>query len=259
MRLLRFIALFSALASAPSLQLRAAEINVFAAASLSDALEEIACDYTCEKASAGDALFFNFGASGTLARQIREGAPADIFVSADEAQMDTLAGRDLLAPGARRILLLNTLVVVVPSKSPAAPFIASAQDLLAPAVRRLAIGEPGVVPAGVYARLWLTRLALWDKLDATGKIIPCENVRAALAAVESGNADAAIVYATDARTTAKVRVALNVSGPAAPEITCPAAILKNARDAVAARRFFDYLATPAAAAVFEKHGFAVKE
>ncbi|HSS49070.1 MAG TPA: molybdate ABC transporter substrate-binding protein, partial [Thermoanaerobaculia bacterium] len=169
----------------------AAEVNVFAAASLTDALKEIATTY---ESSSGDKLVFNFGASSTLARQIQEGAPADLFFSADEAKMDSLAKGGLVVKETRKSLLSNTLVVVVPVDSKLV--IASPADLATSKVRVLALAEPQSVPAGIYAKEWLKTQKLWSRV--IDKVVPTENVRAALAAVESGNVDAGIVYKTDA-------------------------------------------------------------
>ena len=232
----------------------AAEITVFAAASLSDALEQIAQDY--RKQSPADTVRFNFAGSSTLARQIREGAPADIFFSADETQMDALTRTGLLAPGTRRALLANTLVIVVAPRSTLN--ITKPGDLLAPALRRLALGETTTVPAGVYARAWLERAGLWEKLSASGKIIPCENVRAALATVESGNAGAAIVYRTDALVSKKTRITFEIPARETPGITCPVALIKNSRNLAAAEKFVAYLASPEAMKTFAQFGFLPK-
>ena len=250
MRLLRpfapFIALCLALAGASGLH--AAEIRVFAAASLSDSLKEVAQTY--EPAS-GDKLVLNLAASSLLARQIKEGAPADLFFSADEAKMNDLAQAGLIVADSRRTLLGNSLVIVIAADSKV--FVASPADLAKPAVGRLALAEPQTVPAGIYAKEFLQRANLWDKV--ADKVVPTENVRACLAAVESGNVDAGIVYKTDALISKKVKVAYQVPGADGPKISYPLAIVKDAPQAKAARRFAAYLASPEAMAVFAKHGF----
>ena len=228
--------------------LASAELHVFAAASLTDALKEIAPAY--EKAT-GEKLVLNLGASSTLARQIQEGAPADLFLSADEEKMDGLEKRKLLLAGTRRSLLSNTLVVVVPSDSKLR--ISGPADLAA--VRALALAEPRTVPAGIYAREYLESKGLWSRM--TGRVIPTENVRAALAAVESGNADAGIVYKTDAGISKKVRIAWEVPRSEAPKISYPFAVLAGSKRKEAARRLLDYLHSPPALAVFRKHGFLI--
>ncbi len=232
-----------------ALPLRAEDVNVFAAASLTDALKEIAPAYA---KTSGDKLAFNLGASSMLARLIREGAPADLFFSADEAQMDGLERAGLLLPGTRRPLLSNTLVVVVASEG--GPKIASPRDLAS--VHALALAEPKSVPAGVYAKQYLAKLGLWGALSA--RVIPTENVRACLAAVEAGNADAGIVYRTDALISKKVRIAWSVPAAEGPDISYPVAIPRDAPHAAAAKRFAVYLESEPARAIFVRYGFLVR-
>ena len=237
--------------SAFALPASAAELQVSAAASLTDALKEIAPIY--EKAT-GDLVVYNFGASSLLARQIQEGAPADVFFSADEARMDALEKTGLLLRGTRRSLLSNALVVVA-SPDVQVP-IASAKDLVSPRVKVLAVADPRTVPAGVYAREWLTKVGVWG--DVATRVVPAENVRAALAAVESGNVDVGIVYRTDALVSKKVRVAFEVSPSEGPDISYPVAALAESRRPDAARRFLDLLGSPEARAVFVRYGFVVR-
>jgi len=156
----------------------AADLSVYAAASLTDAMTEIGAAYEKEN---GEKLQFNFGASSTLARQIEEGAPADLFLSADEAKMDALEKEGLLLPGTRRSLLSNLLVIVVAAD---ANMVAkSASDLTKPEYKKIALAEPQTVPAGIYAKEYLQKRGLWDALKE--KVVPTENVRAALAAVHA--------------------------------------------------------------------------
>lgn len=230
-------------------QLLAAEITVFAAASLSNALTEIGAAH--EKAT-GDMLRFNFAASNTLARQIEAGAPADVFFSADEAQMDALANKGLIARDTRKDLLGNTLVVVT---TPSGPSIAKVADLGNSSIKRISLGNPKAVPAGVYAKIHLKRLGLWESL--TPKLVPTENVRAALAVVESGNAEAGIVYKTDAATSNNVKVALEIPASEGPKIEYPVALVSGSRHASAAQRFLARLASREAGEVFTKCGFIV--
>ncbi|HKO56869.1 MAG TPA: molybdate ABC transporter substrate-binding protein [Thermoanaerobaculia bacterium] len=213
---------------------RGAELRVSAAASLTDVLRELGAAY---ERRTGTEVVFNFGASSTLATQIVHGAPADVFVSADERQMDRVATMT------RRKLLSNVLVVVVPA--------GSRVDWMK--ARRIAIANPQTVPAGVYAKQWLTSRGLWTKLAP--RMIPTDNVRAALAAVEAGHADAGIVYRTDAKISPRVRIALVVED--GPAISYPGAVLKGAASPKEAARFLDFLASPAAKAVFRRHGFVV--
>jgi molybdate transport system substrate-binding protein len=230
------------------LPLRAADLNVFAAASLSDALKEIARLY---EPGSGDKLRLNLSASSTLARQIKEGAPADVFFSADEAKMDALAKAGLIATDTRVSLLSNTLVIVVNADGGAA--VNKPSDLTASTVGRLALAETQTVPAGIYAKEYLQRAALWEKIRA--RVVPTENVRACLAAVESGNVDAGIVYKTDALISKKVKIACEISAPDGPKISYPLAIVKDSKNIAAARRFVAYLSSAEARAVFVKYGF----
>lgn len=230
--------------------LRAADLTVHAAASLTDALKELAPIY--EKAS-GDKLFFNFNASSALARQIQEGAPGDVFFSADEAKMDALDKAGFIAAGTREDLLGNALAIVVPSDSALA--IASAADLARPEIKKIAIGEPSTVPAGIYAKAYLTRLGLWDQL--LPKMTPTENVRAALAAVESGNVEAGVVYKTDALISKKVKIATEAPAAEGPKIVYPAAALKESRSPAQARKLLTFLGGGEARAVFKRYGFTL--
>ena len=249
-----FYALAAALlfSSGPlSAGLHAAEIYVSAAASLTDALQQIAVTY--EKAS-GDHLVFNFAASSLLARQIEEGAPADLFFSADEPKLDALEKKGLLLPGTRKSILSNTLVVIVPAD--AATTVKSAADLASPGIKKIALGEPASVPAGIYAKAYLEKIGLWQQIES--KVVPVENVRAALAVVESGNVDAGIVYKTDASTSQKVKVAFEVPAAEGPVISYPLAVIKDSKQPEAAKKLASYLASDAARATFEKYGFIVK-
>lgn len=208
-------------------------IQVHAAASLTDVMREIGAAF---QRATGIAVTFNFAGSSTIARQIENGAPGDVFVSADEAQMNALDSRRLILANTRRDVVSNKLVLVgVPSLN----------DLLR--VERIALADPRAVPAGVYAREYLTRVGLWSRLEK--KVIPTENVRAALAAVKAGNADAAIVYRTDS-------TGVVLEGP--PAIAYPAAVLRESRSPNEARRFVEFLRGKEARAIFVKYGFIPK-
>ena len=228
----------------------AVDIHVFAAASLTESLKEIAVDYEKET---GDKVVFNFAASGPLARQIEEGAPADIFFSADNAKMDAVERKELIVKETRRSLLSNLLVIVtaIDGSIP----IASPRDLASPNLHRLALGDPKTVPAGTYAKDYLTKLELWSAVEK--KVVPCENVRAVLAAVESGNLDAGIVYKTDAAISKKVKIAYEVPAKEGPNICYPMALVKEAKQPKAALQFLHYLAGKKAGEVFLRRGFIV--
>lgn len=225
------------------------EVNVYAAASLTDVLKEIAVNY--EKQSS-DKIVFNFGASSLLARQIIEHAPADIFFSADEAKMDEMQKAGLIVPETRRDLLSNSLVIVAPNDSNLA--IASPEQLSK--TQKIAIADPRAVPAGIYTKEYLSGIGLWEKLEP--KMVPTENVRAALAAVESGNVDAGFVYATDANISKKVKIAFSVPIEKGPAIRYPVAIIKEGKNNAAAEGFLRYLESESARKLFERYGFIVK-
>lgn len=226
----------------------AGEVLVSAAASLTEALRD---EFAAWARRGGEPVAFNFGASSLLARQIAEGAPADLFFSADEAKMDDLEHRGLVAAGTRKTLLSNTLVIVVSQESPVA--ISGPKDLAGPAVRTLALGETRTVPAGIYAREYLEKEKLW--VAVASKVVPSENVRAALAAVESGNADAAIVYRTDALISKKVRVAFEVPAASGPKISYPAAVLTGAKNPAGAKRFLEFVSSPEGLEILRQYGF----
>ncbi len=228
---------------------QAAIVTVFAAASLTDALQQIAAAY--EKSS-GDDIVFNFAASGTLARQIEAGAPADIFFAADETKADALEKAGLLVSGTRKSLLGNTLVIVMPAEAAA---IHSPAELTNAAIERLALGDVPTVPCGTYAKVYLEKQSLWHAVEA--KVIPCQTVRAVLAAVESGNVDAGFIYKTDAAISKKVKVAFEVPAVDAPKISYLLALLKDAPQPAAAKKFIAYLDSDSAAVVFKQFGFIV--
>jgi molybdate transport system substrate-binding protein len=226
----------------------AEEIAVCAAASLTDALQEIVDAW--EK-STGNTVLLNLGASNDLARQIRAGAPADVFLSADPVQMDGLERDGLVLPADRVDLLSNTLVVVVPARSTTK--IQAPSDLAV--ATRLALADPQAVPAGVYARAWLASLGLWARVER--QVIPTLNVRAALAAVESEQAEAGIVYKTDALVSKRVKVAYEVPRAAGPAIVYPLARVATSSKK-ASVSFVDHLQSPAARDVFTRFGFLVR-
>lgn len=229
----------------------AAPLRVWAAASLTDALREIGARYDKES---GQRVVFNFAGSGTLARQIEAGAPADVFFSADEAQMDRLAKRGMILPETRVSRLSNQLVLVVNRERPSA--VATPRDLSRDAVARVALAQPDSVPAGIYARTYLEKQRLWRVVGP--KVVPTQNVRAALAAVEAGNVDAAFVYKTDAAVSTEVKVVYEVPLGEGPAISYPAAVLQNSRQSEKARQFLDYLGKGATGEVFARHGFLLR-
>jgi molybdate transport system substrate-binding protein len=229
----------------PAIAAERGEVLVFAAASLTDALEEIGAAF---EARTGTRVIFSFAGSNALARQIQAGAPADVFLSADLDRMDDLERAGLVRARDRVSLLSNRLTVIVPTSS--SLVIESPRDL--EGVRRLALGDPEAVPAGVYARRWLEDEGLWRRLRS--RVVPTLDVRAALAAVESEAAEAGIVYRTDARISRRVRVAFEVPKGEGPDIRYPAAVLAAA-PSPRARDFLEHLLSPAAREVFLRLGF----
>ncbi len=232
--------------------LRGESVAVFAAASLSEALAATATDY---ESATGDKIVLNLGASSTLARQIKAGAQADVFFSADAAKMDELALAGCIVAETRRDLLSNTLVIVVNAHDGAA--VITPTDLAGATVRRLALAETTTVPAGIYAREFLIRAGLWESI--VPKVVATENVRAALAAVAAGDADAGIVYKTDALISKDVRIVHVVPAAEGPRIVYPVAVVKESPVTQAARRFVEYLDSPQARAVFMRFGFLPAE
>jgi len=226
------------------------EILVSAAASLTDVLKEISSGYQSKTKST---VKFNFGPSSGLARQIEEGAPADIFFSADLPQMDNLDKNGRLEPGTRKNLLSNQLVIIAPADSKLA--ISSPKDLLKADIKRIALAEPSSVPVGVYSSKYLTDEGLWDQVKP--KVVPVQDVRATLASVESGNVEAGFVYKTDAAVSKKVKIVYEVPIDKGPRITYPAAIVKESKRKDAARDFMNYVQSPVAKEAFKKYGFVV--
>jgi len=243
-------ALAVALAPAPQGLPAAKPITVSAAVSLTDALTAVAELYGRDGRGT---VRFNFAASNVLAQQIVAGAPVDVFVSADEAQMDAVGAAGLLLAGSRITLLRNQLAIVVPNDRPRT--MTGARDLTAAAFRRIAIGDPAAVPAGVYAKAWLEKEGIWETLQP--RLVPSGSVRAALTAVESGAADAGIVYRTDARVALKATVAYVVPADRGPRIVYPAAVVRTSAAQAEARRILDYLRGDAAARTFERFGFTI--
>jgi molybdate transport system substrate-binding protein len=224
---------------------RGEEILVFAAASLTESLQEIGHAF---EARTGSKVRFSFGSSSDLARQIAAGASADVFFSADTAKMDSLEKAGLVHRGNRREFLSNRLAVVVPARSQLR--IREPRDLLS--LPRIALADPEAVPAGIYARRWLESRGLWRQIAP--RVVPTLDVRAALAAVETDSVAAAIVYKTDALTSRKVRTIYETAGE--PRILYSVARLEGSGKA-AADLFVGFLQREEARGVFERLGFVV--
>jgi molybdate transport system substrate-binding protein len=228
----------------------AADVTVFAAASLKNALDPVAAAWSAETANEAT---ISYGASSALAKQIDEGAPADVFVSADVPWMDYLAERDVVRKDTIVALLGNRLVLVAPAGSEATLDIAPGFDLAsALGDGRLAMAQVDSVPAGKYGKEALTSLGVWDEVAA--RVAQAENVRAALALVATGEAPFGVVYATDAGAEAGVRVVGIFPEDTHAPIVYPAAVTAEATSAQAGA-FLDFLRGVAATRMFEEHGF----
>ncbi len=225
---------------------------VSAAASLTPVMEPLAAAYL---GSGGARVELNLAASSVLAAQIVNGAPVDVFISADRFQMDRVVGAGRVADPGPVDLLSNRLAFVAPAGSPVT--LDDPAGLLTLDAARIAIADPTAVPAGVYARAYLEAEGLWELLGA--RLLPTQNVRAALATVETGDAEVGIVYDTDARSTPRVTTLYVVPAVEGPPITYPAAVLTDSTMAGEARRFLEYLWSGDGRRVFEAAGFGLVE
>lgn len=230
-------------------------LTVSAAASLQNALTDITPLF--EQTHPNINMAYNSGGSGTLQRQIEQGAPADLFFSASSQQMDALAEQNLIQAASRQNILSNQLVLITPLDSSIKGFedlsTGNSPSGQSSNFKTLAVGEFQSVPAGQYAQATLKALDLLPEIDA--KLVFFNNVRAVLAAVASGNASAGMVYATDARLSDQVEVVAIAPLNAHPPIRYPIAILQRSAQPAAARQYIDFLTTPAATQVFQRFGF----
>lgn len=249
MRVPYFATFVVALGCVAHLAAAPAPLVVSVAASLGEVMSELARRH---EAATGQPVRLNVAGSNVLARQIIAGAPADLIVTADQAQMDAIERAGRLVTASRVDLLTNQLVVV---GRPGGPLLVGDPAALASAnVRRVAMGNPESVPAGIYARQWLERRSAWVAIRP--KVVPTLSVRAALAAAKAGRVDAAVVYATDAQSEPGVPVVFRVPVADAPAIVYPTAVVAGPRREAAAR-LLTYLRSRDARAVFEAAGFGV--
>jgi molybdate transport system substrate-binding protein len=234
---------------------RAQEVTVFAASSLIEVMTDVS---TLWVEAGHEPLRMSFGSSSTLARQIEQGAPANLFASADEKWMDYLARKDLIAAGTRTELLGNNLVLVVPSEEISRHiFIEPGFDLsgLIGPSGRLATGDPDHVPVGIYAEQAMRKMAVWDSINS--RLARTDTVRSALLLVERGEAAAGIVYTTDAMASQRVRVVGTFPSDSHDPIAYPWAVTKLG-DTADARALLVFLAGPEARAAFVRRGFKVE-
>jgi molybdate transport system substrate-binding protein len=236
--------------TAPPARAQTDTVMVFAAASLADALQELVPKFREERIE----MQLSLGSSSALARQIQQGAPADVFLSANQEWMSYLDSLGLIEGETRADLLGNALVVVAPKSKGFAVETRKGFDFAGAFEGRLAIGDPAHVPAGIYARQALEWLGWWDGLQ--DKLVPAADVRAALAYVERGECATGIVYATDAGASAGVEVIATLPAEAHGPIVYPAAVVKG-RSAAAARRLLGLLRSDQAGAVFQQRGFVL--
>jgi molybdate transport system substrate-binding protein len=236
-------------ASLPAVKLENVQLTVSAAASLKEALREITPLYS--KAKSNVAIRNNFGSSGNLQQQIINGAPVDVFISAAAKQMDELQKNNLIVADTRRDLLSNRLVLIVPADKSDPKEL---KDLTNASIERIAIGDPRSVPVGQYAEQALTKLELLQ--DVQSKFVLGNNVRQVLQFVESGNAQAGIVYATDAKTSTKVKVVQVIDAKLHKPIVYPIAVLQKSSNQSSAKSYLEFLSSEPAKTIFEKYGFS---
>ncbi|MFD2371937.1 molybdate ABC transporter substrate-binding protein [Brevibacillus sp. GCM10020057] len=225
------------------------EIMVSAAASLTDALNELKGPFEAD--NPGITLTFNFGSSGKLAQQIAQGAPSDVLLSASAKDMNGLDEKQLIAKDTRQDFARNELVLITSASNPAA--IDSFEKLTDASLKHIAVGEPETVPAGRYAKEVFDTLKIGGKLN--GKLVYGSDVRQVLTFVESGNADVGIVYASDAAISDKVKVLATAKSEWHKPIVYPAALVSASAHADAAKTFLAYLTSDKGKAILQKYGF----
>lgn len=228
------------------------KLTISAAASLKDAAEELKSLYAKQHPEV--TITYNFAASGTLQKQIEEGAPADMFISAGKKQMDALVEKGLIADGTRKDLLRNELVLITKKDSQITDF----SDLVKSEVGKVSIGTPESVPAGKYAQETLITLNLWDKLQS--KLVLAKDVRQVLTYVETGNVDAGLVYRSDAMMGKEIKIVSDAPADSHKPIVYPMAIIKSTKQQKAVEDYVAFLTGDEAGTVFEKYGFkTIKE
>lgn len=247
MRFLAFLAMAIGLLLGSAAQ---AQVKVGAAASLANVLETLGKEWA---ANGGGTIVGNYAASSALARQVEQGAPIDVFLSADLEWMDFLEQKGLIEAGTRRNVAANTLVLIAPADKAETIVLSKGMDLKAKLNGgRLAVADPGAVPAGKYAKDALTALGLWDQVSAN--LAPAENVRATLALVARGETPLGIVYGTDAKVEQKVKVVAVFPADSHKPIVYPAAIIKG-KATPEATSFLQFLQTEKARAILRDAGF----
>ncbi len=248
-----FSLIIAALMLSPLALAQAESIRIFAAASTTNALGDIINAYTAET---GKAVVPSFASSSTLAKQIDQGAPADVYLSANPKWMDFIEGKGLVEPGTRINLLGNRITLIQPLSGELSIEISKDMDLAGIlGDDKLAMGDPDHVPAGIYGRKALEFLGLWDSVSP--KVARAKDVRAALALVERAEAPLGIVYATDAAISKKIKVVAVFPEETHPPIIYPACIIKG-KAGDDAQSFFEFLKSPKAAEIFKTYGFSIR-
>ncbi len=227
-------------------------LTVFAASSLAGPLEELGA---LHELRGRQAVRLHAGASGTLGRQLREGAPADVFISADERVFDSLAASGVIDPASRTIIAINRLALVIPAQSPPAP----TADILANVAFRIGVGDPDVVPVGRYAREWLEAHGVWSLLLTQRRLVLAPSAQAVLAHVRAGATDAAVVFRSDAVTARDLRVIEEVAVEATSPIRYVGGVVSASRSRQAATIYLDILAGPEGQRVLADAGFLPRE
>lgn len=229
-----------------------AELTISVAASVQDAMKEIQTAYQEEAPNV--TITYNFGSSGSLAQQIAQGAPSDIFLSASQKWMDDLEEKGQILTESRKDLLQNTMVLIAPvDKADITDF----KDFETEQINKVAIGEPESVPAGRYAKEVLTSLNLFDAMQS--KLVFGKDVRQVLTYVETGNVDAGLVYATDAQISDQVQIIATAPADTHSPIVYPIAVVQDSENAEAAEAFLDFLSSDTAVAIFQGYGFGMAE
>lgn len=226
---------------------KAVELNVSAAASLTDALSEIKELYIEDHPHIN--INYNFAASGQLSKQIAEGAPVNIFISANQDKMDELEEQGLILEDTRQDLLSNIVVLIAGKDSNINDFM----DLTEPSVEKIGFGEPASVPVGTYGKQVLESLNIWGQVEQ--KLLLAKNVRQVLSYVDSGNVDAGIVYKTDAMLATNAVVVAEAPKDSHEPVVYPMAVLKESRNIDDAKQFLDFLTSKEATVVLDKYGF----
>jgi molybdate transport system substrate-binding protein len=226
----------------------AVTLTISAAASLTESMEEIKKLYTAEKSNV--TIVYNFGASGSLQQQIEQGAPVDIFLSAAAKQMDALDAKSLILKDTRANLLENKVVLIIPKDSTG---ITDFKDVTSDKIKKIALGEPKSVPVGQYSEEIFTKLGILHTVKP--KAIYAKDVKGVLTWVESGNADAGIVYSTDAKASTKITVVAEAPIGSHSPILYPAAVIKDSKNLEAAKDFMKFISSAKCKVVYEKYGF----